>query len=329
VIAYDARTFHQTGVLNTSRDSGQAGIRQSDAGIAADSVGNVYAVTGNGKFNAASGGRDYGDSVLKLRFAANAAPVRDYFTPCNQQRGYDEHTLPPCGTNGAGSISMKHSRFKYFSKLDWAQQFLEGKMFCQTAAFFRDYEDAEARQIIGDQYEGTRLYRPVNGLEMNNVTRNYSQNLKVGMEFGTKAHEIYIFCVSLSFSEALKKEFNAVACVEICDPGEFIRRWHKALPEEAKKEGQHVSRRVGYYNPEDLPGNVWALPDLITTTKLKRFEYQDEYRFAYTTTDAFAFENGTYLVVDRKARPLPKPEEHHHQTLELGNLLDICQIHKL
>ena len=142
---------------------------------------------------------------------------------------------------------MKHSRFKYFSKLDYAKQFLGGSIFCQTAAFFRDYEDAEARQIIGDEYEGTRLYRPLNGLEMNNLTRNYSENLKAGMECITKAHEIYVFCVSLSFTEGLKKELKAVACAEICDPGEFINRWRKALPEEAQKDGKHVSRRVNYY----------------------------------------------------------------------------------
>ncbi len=223
---------------------------------------------------------------------------------------------------------MKHRYFKYFSELDWAEQFLEGRMFCRTAAFFRDYEDAEAQQIIGDEYEGTRLYRPLNGLEVNNLTRNYSQNLKAGMECITKAHEIYIFCVSLSFTEALKKEFKAVACAEIYDPREFSNRWRKALPEEAKKDGKYVSRTVGYYRPEDVPGNVWALPDLITTTKLKRFEYQNEYRFAYTTTDAFAFENCSYQIVDRKERPLPKPEEHHDQTLELGDLRDICRIHE-
>ena len=61
VMAYDARTLKQTGVFNTSPDAGESGIWQADAGIAADSAGNVYAVTGNGKFTAASGGRDYGD----------------------------------------------------------------------------------------------------------------------------------------------------------------------------------------------------------------------------------------------------------------------------
>ena len=87
VLAYDARTLKQTGVFNTSPDSTESGIWQSDAGIAADDEGNVYAVTGNGKFDAASsGGRDYGDSVLKLGFQNGGLGVRDYFTPFNESR---------------------------------------------------------------------------------------------------------------------------------------------------------------------------------------------------------------------------------------------------
>jgi hypothetical protein len=222
---------------------------------------------------------------------------------------------------------MKHSRFKYFSRREYADAFLDGKVFCQTAAYFRDYEDAKAQQIIGDEYEGTRLYRPLGGLEINNLTRNQSGILNAGMECLTKAHEIYIFCMSLSFTNVLEKEFKAVACAEILYPRVFISLWLNALPEEANQEGKHVARRVGYYEAEDVPGNVWAFPDLIITTKLKRFEYQNEYRLAYTTTDAFAFENCTYQLVDRKSRPAPKPEEHLRQTLELGNLRDICRVH--
>ena len=227
---------------------------------------------------------------------------------------------------------MRHSRYKYFSRLEYAEQFLDGKVFCQTAAFFRDYEDAQAQQVIGDEYEGTRLYRPANGLEINNLTRGTNGTLQMGMECHTKAHEIYIFCVSLSFNEQLRQEFGAVACVEIHRPKEFIEHWKKALPEQARgytkhAYPKHVARKVGYYRPEDVPGNVWALPDLITTTKLMPFTYQDEYRFAFTMADAFEFENCDYKLVDRKHRPLPNPEEHHHMTLELSDLRDICRLH--
>jgi len=224
---------------------------------------------------------------------------------------------------------MRHSRFKYFSRPEYAEAFLDGEMFCQTAAFFRDYEDAKAQQIIGDEYEGTRLYRPATGLEINNLTRNTTHTLNAGMECSTRAHDIYIFCMSCSFTDALMREFNAVACVEIMDPRTFIGRWRDALPDPAKEDDKHVARKVAYYRAEDVPGNVWALPDLIITTKLQSFQYQGEYRLAYTTTDAFAFENCAYQIVDRKARPLPKPDEHLHQTLLLGNLRDICRLHTL
>ncbi|HMC63240.1 MAG TPA: hypothetical protein VKJ01_28855, partial [Candidatus Solibacter sp.] len=56
----------------------------SDTGPVADAEGNVYVPTGNGTFNAAFGGRDYGDSVLKLDGSTLA--VRDYFTPHDQDR---------------------------------------------------------------------------------------------------------------------------------------------------------------------------------------------------------------------------------------------------
>jgi hypothetical protein len=86
VMAYDAHTLKQTGVFNTAPDGEQGGIWQSDAGIAADGDGSVYAVTGNGKFDAANGGRDYGDSVIKLAIRNGALGVRDYFTPFDEAR---------------------------------------------------------------------------------------------------------------------------------------------------------------------------------------------------------------------------------------------------
>jgi len=49
--------------------------------MAADQTGSLYAVTGNGTFDANTGGRDYGDSVIKL---GTNAGVQDYFTPHDQ-----------------------------------------------------------------------------------------------------------------------------------------------------------------------------------------------------------------------------------------------------
>lgn len=84
VLTYDAHTLRQTGVFNTSPGSSESGIWASDTGPAADGAGNVYLSTGNGKFDATSGGPDYGDSVLKLRLQKNGLVPRDFFTPFNE-----------------------------------------------------------------------------------------------------------------------------------------------------------------------------------------------------------------------------------------------------
>jgi len=86
VLAYDAHTLRQKGALNTAPEAALSGIWQSDTGPAADEEGNVYAITGNGVFNAASGGRDFGDSVLKLGFTNVGLAVKDYFTPFDQEQ---------------------------------------------------------------------------------------------------------------------------------------------------------------------------------------------------------------------------------------------------
>ena len=83
VMAYDAQSLKQRGVFNASPNADDSGIWASDTGIAADKDGNVFAATGNGQFDAAKGGRDYGDSLLKLRFGAQGLRLGDYFTPFN------------------------------------------------------------------------------------------------------------------------------------------------------------------------------------------------------------------------------------------------------
>src|SRR5260221_9099691 len=84
LMAYDAHTLAQKSVFNTSPDASDSAIWQGDAGPASDKDGNIFVVTGNGEFDAATNGRDHGDSVLKLSSGAQDFSVLDYFTPFNQ-----------------------------------------------------------------------------------------------------------------------------------------------------------------------------------------------------------------------------------------------------
>jgi hypothetical protein len=84
IIAYDAKTLKQLGVFNATPNGTEAGIWHGDAGLAADSDGNVYAVTGNGTFDDGASPPEYGNTVLKLALTTNGFVVRDYFTPSDQ-----------------------------------------------------------------------------------------------------------------------------------------------------------------------------------------------------------------------------------------------------
>jgi hypothetical protein len=72
-------TPNQVGTLSYSR----GGIWMGGGAPAVDSSGNLFFITGNGTFDANTGGSNYGDSVLKLTTAGGLS-VADYFTPLDQ-----------------------------------------------------------------------------------------------------------------------------------------------------------------------------------------------------------------------------------------------------
>jgi hypothetical protein len=78
VMAYSASNVqNQVAVFNTTLNGQQGGVWQSGAGLASDSQGNVYLMTGNGTYN---GTTDFGNSFLKL---GPHLQVVDWFTPSN------------------------------------------------------------------------------------------------------------------------------------------------------------------------------------------------------------------------------------------------------
>jgi len=82
VLGYDAHTLQQVMAYNDTPNGSDGGIWQSGGGLAADSAGNIFFVTGNGTFDANTvGGMDYGDSIEKISAGGS---VLDYFTPHDQ-----------------------------------------------------------------------------------------------------------------------------------------------------------------------------------------------------------------------------------------------------
>jgi fibronectin type 3 domain-containing protein len=83
VLGYNASTLSQVMVFCTSPNTpgNGSGVWQSGDGLATDATGNLYFVTGEGLFNVNSGGKDYGDSLMRL--SPTGTPL-DYFTPHDQ-----------------------------------------------------------------------------------------------------------------------------------------------------------------------------------------------------------------------------------------------------
>jgi hypothetical protein len=85
VISYNATTLAQLSSFCTTPDANSVGdyggIWQGGIGLAADSAGFIYCTTGNGPLTANTGGRDFGDAVLKL---TQTLTVASWFTPADQ-----------------------------------------------------------------------------------------------------------------------------------------------------------------------------------------------------------------------------------------------------
>jgi len=85
LIGYSAGAVtQQAGVFNVTPDGNEGSIWSSGDAPSVDENGNLYVETSNGTFDADKGGRDYGDSFLKIAGTPQLS-VADYFTPANQE----------------------------------------------------------------------------------------------------------------------------------------------------------------------------------------------------------------------------------------------------
>jgi len=81
--SFSTTAFTLAAAYSDTPNGSDGGIWSGSGGaIAGDPNGNVYYLSGNGTFDANTGGPDYGDSFVRLN---GSLQVQDYFTPYNQQ----------------------------------------------------------------------------------------------------------------------------------------------------------------------------------------------------------------------------------------------------
>jgi len=84
LLGYNAQTLQQAYAYTPSANADASAIWGGGGSVAADASGAVFIATGNGAFDANSGGIDFGDSFLKLTPSGASLGVADYFTPYNE-----------------------------------------------------------------------------------------------------------------------------------------------------------------------------------------------------------------------------------------------------
>ena len=217
------------------------------------------------------------------------------------------------------------SLFKYLSTKFVNDFVCKGTVLFRSLSYFRDYEDAQVR---GDEFEGTRLHRPQNGLEITLTATQQKVVLPHSFESTANEDDIFVFCLSTVLNADLAAEFDSSACVEIQNPNKFIAGVRAALLRRPSiKNKMLVYGEVKYYTPTEPPIVDWALPEKIAMSKRSEYIPQQEYRIAFAVNDAFRVENTSLRLVSPGERRRPRATSHPERLLKLGSLAKLCKVH--
>lgn len=201
-----------------------------------------------------------------------------------------------------------------------------GEVLFRALSYFRDYEDEHVR---GDEFEGTKLHRPENGLEITLTKTQEKFTMPHSFESSANEDDIFVFCLSTVLSSALAVEFKTSTCIEIHRPAKFLSEVRAALARRASiKSKMLVHGEVKYYSKEEPPIVDWALPEKIAMSKLRNYESQHEYRIAFAVNDAFRVENTRLRLVAPGDRRAPRSFAHPERLFKLGSLKDACRVHR-
>jgi len=186
LMAFDAATLQLKAVFNSSTQfqandpvsgpadhGGGAAFWQGGAAPSIDAAGNIYLIGADGSFNADQGGKNYGDTLLKLQFNGSSFTVADWFTPFNQAciDGADLEI-------GAGGVALLPTDVSGGRKLAAATN-KEGRFFLVNTDTLGNYNPAGDDQIpqefmIGEHSCTSEISNEAEGTGWNRLYGNVS-----------------------------------------------------------------------------------------------------------------------------------------------------------
>ena len=175
IMAYNKTTLAQVAVLCTTPNS-YGGAIWNTPGPAVDTSGNLYFVTGNGKYD---GMTEFGDSLLKL---SPTLQILDSFTPSDQAAleagDIDLAAGTPILIPGTHLVEIAGKDFNVFVIDTTCMGFLQGSSRCPLQAFITSSAPFNGGTGSFDaMYMNNHLYLPTSNGYLYNFTFNSATNL--------------------------------------------------------------------------------------------------------------------------------------------------------
>ena len=228
--------------------------------------------------------------------------------------------------------------------------FLNGRVRFGALTYYVSHE----HPAVGDPGEGSLSYSPNGGLRLT-INRGGRRAPVPGTLRSSLVGGVYALCTSVEPSPRLAQEFGDTA-IGVRDPSEFVRRLDSALFAKGAT-GQDAIRHglVSYEDDASLePYIAWALPEKIGFHKrATNYQWQREYRLAFGPPGAWDVEavdldlelrptlpDGRVKLERYTIRPVSSyspatpsagvewPSPGSHAVVDLGDIRDICSLHK-
>lgn len=212
-------------------------------------------------------------------------------------------------SKNSGAILANHKLYRYFEREEYADAFLDGRVYCHNLQYYVNIEDGEVR---GDAKDGSLVHQPSQGLEINNLSQGTKFTI-TDAHFNATANieDIYALCMSQSLNSMLIEKFKAAFCVEILAKRPFLH----SIRSELERRANFVKiGRLTYYHPSRPPLGRWADPEQICMSKNEDYRWQDEYRVAFGSPENFAAYAVTTTITQANAKADGKANRQEKET---------------
>jgi hypothetical protein len=221
---------------------------------------------------------------------------------------------------------VRGSLYRYLSERYVKSFIAGGEIWFRSLSYFRDFEDELVR---GDEFEGTRVHLPADGLKLTMMATGEEVLVPYSFESTAREDDIFVYCLSTVLSKSLAAEFKTSVCVEIFKPSAFEGLVQRALDRRPSIKNKRLySQPIAYYDRSDPPIVDWALPERIALSKPAYFSHQSEHRLAFAVNGAFDVQNVSVRLAPLGNRRPVRSMLHPHRTLNIGNLSKLCKVHR-